>query len=62
MLLADLVTCADAVAATPARTEKIEFLAELLQRADGREAGVVAGLVLTSYCVSVIPLLLIKNY
>ena len=45
MLLADLVTCADAVAATPARTEKIEFLAELLQGADGREAGVVAGLV-----------------
>ena len=45
MLLADLVACADAVAATSARTEKIESLAELLRGADGREAGVVAGLV-----------------
>ena len=45
MLLADLVACAEAVAATSARTEKIEFLAGLLQGADGREAGVVAGLV-----------------
>ena len=45
MLLADLVACADAVAATSARTEKIESLAELLLRTDGREAGVVAGLV-----------------
>ena len=45
MLLADLVACADAVAATSARTEKIESLAELLRRTDGREAGVVAGLV-----------------
>ena len=45
MLLADLVACADAVAATSARTEKIESLAELLRRTDGRDAGVVAGLV-----------------
>lgn len=45
MLLADLVARADAVAATSARTEKIESLAGLLQQADGREAGVVAGLV-----------------
>ena len=45
MLLADLVACAEAVAATSARTEKIESLAELLRGADGREAGVVAGLV-----------------
>ncbi|MXZ96643.1 MAG: ATP-dependent DNA ligase [Acidimicrobiaceae bacterium] len=45
MLLADLVACADAVAATSARTEKIEFLTGLLQGADGREAGVVAGLI-----------------
>ena len=45
MLLADLVACADAVAATSARTEKIESLAGLLHRTDGREAGVVAGLV-----------------
>ena len=45
MLLADLVACADAVAATSARTEKIESLAKLLRRTDGREAGVVAGLV-----------------
>ena len=44
MLLADLVACADAVAATSGRTEKIESLAGLLQQADGREAGVVAGL------------------
>ena len=43
-LLADLVACADAVAAASARTEKIESLAELLRRTDGREAGVVAGL------------------
>ncbi|MYH76159.1 MAG: ATP-dependent DNA ligase [Acidimicrobiaceae bacterium] len=45
MLLADLVACAEAVAATSARTAKIESLAELLRGADGREAGVVAGLV-----------------
>ena len=45
MLLADLVACADAVAATSGRTEKIESLAGLLQQADGREAGVVAGMV-----------------
>ncbi|MCE2511142.1 MAG: ATP-dependent DNA ligase [Acidimicrobiia bacterium] len=45
MLLAELVACADAVAATSARTGKIESLAELLHRTDGREAGVVAGLV-----------------
>ena len=45
MLLADLVACTDAVAATSARTEKIESLAEMLRGADGGEAGVVAGLV-----------------
>ena len=45
MLLADLVACAEAVAVTSARTAKIESLAELLRGADGREAGVVAGLV-----------------
>ena len=45
MLLANLVACADAVAATSARTAKIESLAELLRGAAGREAGVVAGLV-----------------
>ena len=45
MLLADLVACAEAVAATSARTAKIESLAELLRGAGGREAGVVAGLV-----------------
>ena len=45
MLLADLVACADAVAATSSRTEKIESLAELLNRADSGEAGVVARLV-----------------
>ncbi len=44
MLLADLVACTNAVAATSARTAKIESLAELLNQADGREAGVVAGL------------------
>ena len=45
MLLADLVACADAVAATSARTEKIESLTELLHRTDGREVAVAAGLV-----------------
>ena len=45
MLLAELVACAGGVAAASARTTKIESLAELLRRADGREAGVVAGLV-----------------
>ena len=45
MLLADLVACADAVASTSARTTKIEFLAALLRGTNGREAGVVAGLV-----------------
>ena len=45
MLLADLVACADEVAATSSRTAKIEALAELLGRADRDEAGVVAGLI-----------------
>ena len=45
MLLADLVACADAVAATSARKAKIESLAELLRGAGGHEAGVVAALV-----------------
>ena len=45
MLLADLVACTNAVAATSARTAKIESLAELLNQTGGREAGVVAGLV-----------------
>ena len=45
MLLADLVACADEVAATSSRTAKIEALAELLLGAGGHEAGVVAGLI-----------------
>ena len=45
MLLADLVACADEVAATSSRTAKIEALAELLLGADRDEAGVVAGLI-----------------
>ena len=45
MLLADLVACADEVAATSSRTAKIETLAELLGGADRDEAGVVAGLI-----------------
>ena len=45
MLLTELVACADAVAATSARTAKIEALAELLQTTDAREAGVVSGLI-----------------
>ena len=45
MLLADLVACADEVAATSSRTAKIEALAELLLDADRDEAGVVAGLI-----------------
>ena len=45
MLLADLVACADAVAATSARTAKIEALAELLRGVAGPDAGVVTGLV-----------------
>ena len=45
MLLADLVACADEVAATSSRTAKIEALAELLRAAGDREAGIVAGLV-----------------
>ncbi len=45
MLLADLVACADAVAAAAARNVKIESLAQLLRGADGPETGVVAGLV-----------------
>lgn len=45
MLLSELVDCADAVAATSARTSKIESLAALLRSAAGPEAGVVAGLV-----------------
>ena len=45
MLLADLVACTGAVAATSARTAKIESLAGLLRGAGGHEAGVVAALV-----------------
>ena len=45
MLLADLVACADEVAATSSRTAKIEALAELLGSADGDEDGVVAALI-----------------
>ena len=45
MLLAELVACADAVAATSARSAKIESLAELLRGAAGPESGVLAGLV-----------------
>ena len=45
MFLADLVACADEVAATSSRTAKIEALAELLLGADRDEAGVVAGLI-----------------
>ena len=45
MRLTDIVACTDAVAAASARTAKIEALAELLRGADGREAGMVAGLV-----------------
>ena len=45
MLLANLVACADGVAATSARTTKIESLAELLQTADPDEAAVVASLI-----------------
>ena len=45
MLLADLVACTDDVAATSSRTAKIETLAELLARAEGGEAGVLAGLI-----------------
>ena len=45
MLLTELVDCADAVAATTARTAKIESLAALLRGTAGPEAGVVAALV-----------------
>ena len=45
MLLAELVDCADEVAATSARTAKIEALAGLLRGAAGDEACVVTGLV-----------------
>ena len=45
MLLADLVACADEVAATSSRTAKIDALAKLLGGADRDEAGVVAGLI-----------------
>ena len=45
MLLADLVACADEVAATSSRTAKVEALAELLGGADRDEAGVGAGLI-----------------
>ena len=45
MLLAELVDCADAVAATTARTAKIETLAALLRVTPGPEAGVVTALV-----------------
>ena len=45
MLLADLVACTDAVAATSSRTAKIEALAELLRAAGDREAAVVASLI-----------------
>ena len=44
MLLADLVACADEVAARSSRTAKIEALAELLRGADRAEASIVAGL------------------
>ncbi len=45
MLLAQLVACADEVAATSARTAKIESLAELLRSTAGDDARIVTGLV-----------------
>ena len=45
MLLAQLVACADEVAATSARTAKIESLAELLRSTAGGDARIVTGLV-----------------
>ena len=45
MLLADLVTATEGVAATSSRTAKAEALAELLRRAGAAEAAVVARLV-----------------